>query len=133
MYKRQIDKDAEFIRDAADFGFKVYYGDACRPEILHAAGAATARAILIMVDDKDAALKIAEHVRHEYPLVPVLARAFDRGHAIDLINAGVNFQVRETVESAFRFGEETLRTLGEDPDVAASIVEEARETASQTL
>ncbi len=126
-----IDKNAEFIRDAADFGFKVYYGDASRPEILHAAGAATARAILIMIDDKDAALKIAEHVRHEYPLVPVLARAFDRGHAIDLIQAGVDFQMRETVESAFRFGEETLRVLGEAPDVAASIVEETREVDRQ--
>lgn len=82
-----IDKDADFVRDAAEFGFKVYYGDGSRAEILHAAGASTARAVLICVDDKDAAVRIAEIVKHEFPLVPVLARAYDRGHAIDLLKA----------------------------------------------
>ena len=128
-----IDKDAEFIRDAADFGFKVYYGDASRPEILHAAGVATAKAVLIMIDDKEAAVKIAEHLHHEYPLVPVLARAFDRGHAIDLVKAGVNYQVRELLESSFRFSEEVLVALGEDPELAASVVEECRDVDRQRL
>lgn len=62
-----IDKDADFVRDAAEFGFKVYYGDGSRAEILHAAGASTARAVLICVDDKDAAVRIAEIVKHEVP------------------------------------------------------------------
>ncbi len=122
-----IDKDAEFIREAADFGFKVYYGDASRPEILHAAGAATARAVLIMIDDQAAAVKIAEHLHHEYPLVPVLARAFDRGHAVDLVKAGVDYQIRELVESSFRFSEEVLVALGEERELAASVVEECRD------
>ncbi|WP_430261283.1 monovalent cation:proton antiporter-2 (CPA2) family protein [Neorhizobium sp. IRS_2295] len=122
-----IDSNAEFIRDIGDFGFKVYYGDGVRPEILHAAGAATARAILICVDDKEAALKIAEIVKEEFPLVPVLARAYDRGHAIDLLKAGVDYQIRETYNSALSFGGEVLRALGEADETALQMVEEFRE------
>ena len=122
-----IDKDADFVRDAADFGFKVYYGDGSRAEILHAAGASTARAVLICVDDKDAALRIAEIVKHEFPLVPVLARAFDRGHAIDLVKAGVDYQIRETYESALNFSEEVLSAVGEERELAVRLVEEFRD------
>lgn len=123
-----IDKDAEFIRDIGDFGFKVYYGDGSRPEILHAAGAASAKAILICIDDKEAAVKIAEIVKDEFPLVPLLARAYDRGHAIDLLKAGVDYQIRETYESALNFGSEVLATLGEEVELTAQIIEEFRET-----
>lgn len=122
-----IDRDAEFVRDASEFGFKVYYGDGARTDILHAAGAGTAKAILICVDDKEAALKIAEVVKGEFPLVPLLARAFDRGHALDLVHAGVDFQIRETFESAVAFSRETLKALGEDDDVAEDVVEDFRD------
>jgi len=121
-----IDMDVEFIKDAGDFGFKVYYGDGSRPDILHAAGAAHAKAILLMIDDKEMAVKAAEIIRHEFPLTPLLARAYDRGHAIDLIHAGVDFQIRETYESALTFGEEVLHVLGEEPELAARVVEEFR-------
>jgi len=122
-----IDRDAEFVRDASEFGFKVYYGDGARIDILHAAGAGTAKAILICVDDKEAAVKIAEVVKEEFPLVPLLARAFDRGHALDLVHAGVDFQIRETFESAVAFSHETLKALGEDEDVAEDVVEDFRD------
>jgi glutathione-regulated potassium-efflux system protein KefB len=128
-----IDKDAEFVRDAAEFGFKVYYGDGSRIDILHAAGAATAKAILICVDDKEAAVKIAQIVHEEFPLVPLLARAFDRGHAIDLIHAGVDYQLRETFESAIVFSRETLKALGEDEDLAIEVVEEFRDVDRERL
>ncbi|QCI97678.1 monovalent cation:proton antiporter-2 (CPA2) family protein [Agrobacterium larrymoorei] len=122
-----IDKDADFVRDAADFGFKVYYGDGSRSEILHAAGAGTARAVLICVDDKQAAVRIAEIIKHEFPLVPVLARAFDRGHAIDLVKAGVDYQIRETYESALDFTEKVLTSVGEEHDLAQQLVSEFRD------
>ncbi|SMF68106.1 glutathione-regulated potassium-efflux system protein KefB [Xaviernesmea oryzae] len=121
-----IDKDVEFIRDAGDFGFKVFYGDGSRIDILHAAGADTAKAILLMVDDKEAAIKTAEIIKEEFPLVPLLARAYDRGHAIDLIHAGVDYQIRETYESALTFGREVLHVLGEEPEMADQLVEEFR-------
>jgi glutathione-regulated potassium-efflux system protein KefB len=122
-----IDKDADFVREAAEFGFKVYYGDGSRAEILHAAGAGTSRAVLICVDDKEAAVRIAEIVKHEFPLVPVLARAYDRGHAIDLLKAGVDYQIRETLESALNFSEEVLGAMGEEREDAARLVEEFRD------
>ncbi len=122
-----VDKDADFVRDAAGFGFKVYYGDGSRAEILHAAGAGSARAVLICVDDKDAAIRIAEIVKHEFPLVPVLARAFDRGHALDLLKAGVDYQIRETYESALSFSEKVLTAVGEEIELAERLVEEFRD------
>jgi len=122
-----IDKNAEFVRDATDFGFKVFYGDGSRSDILHSAGAATARCVLICIDDTEASLKIAEIFKQEYPLVPVLARSFDRAHAIDLVHAGVDYQIRETFESALNFGEEVLHVLGEDAEMAARLVEEFRD------
>jgi len=121
-----IDTDVEFVRDAGDFGFKVYYGDGSRPDILHAAGASTAKAILLMIDNKEAAVKAAEIIKEEFPLTPLLARAYDRGHAIDLIHAGVDYQIRETYESALTFGGEVLQVLGEAPEMATQLVEEFR-------
>jgi glutathione-regulated potassium-efflux system protein KefB len=123
-----VDSDPELIREIGDFGFKVYYGDGSRPEILHAAGAATAKAILICIDNREAAVKAAEIIKEEFPLVPVLARAYDRGHAIDLLKAGVDYQIRETYESALNFSGEVLNVLGEEVEMAAQIIEEFRDT-----
>ena len=80
-----IDNDTEMIRAAASIGFKVYYGDGTRLDILHAAGANTADLILICTDRKEQTTRIAELVRDEFPLVRVMARAFDRAHAIELV------------------------------------------------
>lgn len=121
-----IDNDVEMIQAAADFGFKIYYGDGTRLDILHAAGAGRARAVLICVDKEDVAVRIAENLAAEFPLVPVLARAYDRGTAIQLIRAGVDYQLRETFESALVFGGATLEKLGEDPDDVAEVIEEVR-------
>ena len=121
-----IDNDVEMIQAAADFGFKVYYGDGTRLDILHTAGAGRARAVLVCVDKPETALRIVEHLKTEFPLTPVLARAFDRGAALDLIHAGVDYQIRETFESALSFGRETLVTLGTDTDEAAELIDEVR-------
>ena len=121
-----IDDDVEMIQAAANFGFKVYFGDGTRTDILHAAGAGRAEAVLICVDKPDEALKIAEHVKAEFPFVRVLARAFDRGAAIKLIHAGVDYQIREVLESAFLFGAETLRELGVPEEEIEEIIEDVR-------
>ncbi len=121
-----IETNTEAIRDAGDFGFKVYYGDGSRLDILHAAGAENAKAIVIAVNDAKAASTIAELARHEFPLVPVLARSIDREHAIELIHAGVDFQVRETFESALKLGERALLVLGDEPEAATELVDDIR-------
>ena len=121
-----IDNDVEMIQTAADFGFKVYYGDGTRLDILHAAGVGHARAVLVCVDKADIAVRIAELVKAEFPLTTVLARAYDRGTALQLIKAGVDYQLRETFESALVFGGSTLEALGVDPEVVADVVEDVR-------
>ncbi|MBW7925754.1 MAG: cation:proton antiporter [Burkholderiaceae bacterium] len=121
-----IDSDTDMIRAAAGFGFKVYYGDGTRLDVLHASGGGQAKAILVCVDDKRSTDRIVELVKHEWPLVPVLARAFDRQHAIALIKANVDFQIRETFESALSFSIASLKRLGATAEEAAAVCEEIR-------
>jgi len=119
-----IDNQTQIIKDAGDFGFKVYYGDGTQLHTLHAAGAGRAQAILVCVNEWTAANKIAELVKHEFPLVKVLVRAFDREHAIELVRAGVDYQVREVLHSAVAFGRETLKQLGVPDEEADTVMQE---------
>jgi glutathione-regulated potassium-efflux system protein KefB len=119
-----IDKDTEMIRSAADFGFKVYYGDGTRLDVLRASGAGRAQAIAVCVDDRAAASRIVQLVRHEFPHAKLLVRAFDREHAIELINAKVDVQMRETFESAHAFGVAALKQLGVPDEEADTIAAE---------
>ena len=128
-----IESDTDMIRAAAQFGFKVYYGDGTRLDVLHASGAGHAKAVLVCVDGKDAANRIVELVRHEFPLVPVLARAFDRQHAIELIRHGVVYQLRETFESALAFGSAALRELGLDDADIAEVAQDIRRRDAERL
>lgn len=121
-----IEKDADQIRRAQDFGFKVYFGDGSRPDILHAAGAHDASLVIAAGDDAADTTRIVGHVKHEYPLVPVLARAIDRQHAVDLMRAGADFQIRETLESGYAIAEAALEALGEEPAEREAILDEAR-------
>jgi glutathione-regulated potassium-efflux system protein KefB len=118
-----IDDDAEMIRAAETFGFKVWFGDGTRLDILKAAGADTARAVVIATDKKEVTTKIARLVRHEFPNATVLARAWDRAHALELIKEGVDHQMREVFHSALALGGEALEVLGVDPDEIGAITE----------
>lgn len=121
-----IETDTDAIHDAGDFGFKVYYGDGARLDILHAAGAHDARLIIIAVNNRDASLKIAELVKAEFPLVPMLARSLDREHAIELIHAGVDWQIRETFESALMLGEKALQMMDVEEEERSRLMEDVR-------
>jgi glutathione-regulated potassium-efflux system protein KefB len=121
-----IDTDTEMIRAAAEFGFKVYYGDGSRLDILRASGAANARAIAVCVENSRTADRIVSLVKAEFPLVQLLVRSYDRGHSLRLVQAGVDFQVRETFESALIFGREALRLLGVSDEQAEEIAEDIR-------
>ncbi|MDO9563188.1 MAG: cation:proton antiporter, partial [Bradyrhizobium sp.] len=121
-----IDTDTDAIRNARDFGFKVHYGDGARLDILHAAGAHDARLIVIAVGDREASLKIAELIEDEFPLVPVLARSLDREHAIELIHAGVEWQIRETFESALVLGEKALEIMDVNEEERLRVIKDIR-------
>lgn len=128
-----IDTDTDMIRVAGRMGFKVYFGDGGRLDILHAAGAAEARVILLCIDQPEAATRIAALIKAEFPLIPVFARAYDRAHALALIRGGVDFQLREVFESALAFGGQTLRHLGEDEDAIAEVIAEVRRRDAERL
>lgn len=128
-----IEIDVEMIRAAGQFGFKVYYGDGTRLDVLHASGAATAEAILVCVDKPDAADRVVELVKSEFPHAKLFVRAFDRGHALRLINAGVDYQLRETLESALAFGHRVLVDLGVSEEEADELVLDVRRRDEQRL
>ena len=128
-----IDSDVERIRSAAKFGFKIYYGDGTRLDVLRAAGAGKARIVCICVDNREAALRIVEMAKAEFPTVRLHARAFDRVHAIDLMRADVDFQMRETFESALGFSRVTLEGLGLDYEEASLVIENVRERDAQRM
>mgnify|MGYP000376088099 CR=1 FL=1 len=128
-----IESDTDMIRAAAQFGFKVFYGDGTRLDVLHASGASHAKAILVCVDKKEVTSRIVALLKHECPLTPVLARAFDRQHAIELIRHGVDYQMRETFESALAFGAEALRVFGVEEEDIAEVAEDIRRRDAERL
>jgi glutathione-regulated potassium-efflux system protein KefB len=128
-----IDTDIEMIRSAEEFGFKIYYGDGTRLDVLRACGAQTAQSIAICIDDKEAANRIVELVKHEFPQAQVLVRSFDREHSLALIAAGVDFQIRETFESAVEFGKAALASVGISPEDAETIALEIRRRDAERL
>jgi glutathione-regulated potassium-efflux system protein KefB len=128
-----IDTDVEMIDAARTFDFKVYYGDGTRLDILHAAGAGRSRLVLVCVDRREDATRIVELMKAEFPLIPVLARANDRRHSVELIHAGADYHVRETFESALVLGENALRTLGVEAEEAAAIAAQIRSRDDQRM
>lgn len=122
-----IDNNTDMIRNAEKFGFKIYYGDGCRLDILHASGAATAQAIVVCVDSKETTNRIVELVTHEFPLAKLLVRSYDREHSLHLVKQKVDFMIRETFESAIKFGGVILQELGVDEDEVERITEEIRD------
>ncbi|MEO4185390.1 monovalent cation:proton antiporter-2 (CPA2) family protein [Acinetobacter pittii] len=122
-----IDNNTDMIRNAEKFGFKIYYGDGCRLDILHASGAATAQAIVVCVDSKETTNRIVELVTHEFPLAKLLVRSYDREHSLHLVKQKVDFIIRETFESAIKFGGVILQELGVDEDEVERITEEIRD------
>ena len=115
-----IDNDPEMIQDAGGFGFKVYYGDGTRLDVLRAAGAGEARLVAVCIDNRQAASRIVDLVQAEFPGTKLYVRSYDRRHTLQLIAKGVDFELRETYESALVFGRSTLEALGLDSERAAA-------------
>ncbi len=128
-----IDADVDMIRAAGNFGFKVYYGDGSRLDVLRASGAGKADAILVCIDKPELANRIVGLAKQEFPQARLYVRAFDRGHALRLIQTGVDYQVRETFESALVFGDNVLRGLGYDADERAATLADVRQRDEDRL
>lgn len=110
-----IDDDAAQIELVRKFGVKVFYGDASRLALLHAAGVEQADLVVIAVGGRERILSIARTLRRHFPAVPIAARAIDRGHAHELMALGVEIFERETFLSAISLGTKVLTQLGIPP------------------
>lgn len=122
-----IDNDIEMIRSAERFGFKIYYGDGTRLDVLRASGAGTASAIAVCVERREVADRIVELVQSEFKQAKLLVRSYDRAHSLHLVHEHVDFQIRETFESALLFGQAALTAVGVPDDEAATIAASIRE------
>ncbi len=121
-----LDNDPKRIDDAGVFGFKVYYGDGTRLDVLRAAGADKVRMILVCLRDADASMRVIARLKESYPDTPIYARSYDRRHTLQLIEADVDYQIRDTYESALVLGRESLHGLGLSRDEALETEEVVR-------
>jgi glutathione-regulated potassium-efflux system protein KefB len=128
-----IDNDIEMIQAAGRFGFKIYFGDGSRLDVLRAAGAENARIIAVCIDNKEAATRIAEICRQTFPLAKVYVRAYDRRHALELMDHEPEMIIRETFESALAFGKAALKGLGLGDELAHELQNEIRKRDEQRL
>jgi glutathione-regulated potassium-efflux system protein KefB len=123
-----IDNEPEMIENAARFGFKVYYGDGARLDVLRAAIRSEVRLVAICVDRRDTANRIVDLVRAEFPGVKLYVRSYDRRHTLELLaKDGVDFQIRETFESAIEFGRAALEGLGLPHERAVEVADYVRQ------
>ena len=107
-----LDHDPDQIELLRKFGFKVFYGDATRIELLHAAGAARARALVVAIDNIEDSLALVDAVRRAFPDLVIMARARNVSHLYDLMDRGVTILERETFEAALQLGRQVLQHLG---------------------
>ena len=128
-----LDLDPEMVDVIARLGIKVYYGDASRMDLLQAAGLAHAKLFVLAVDGKEEATAIAKAVRHNFPDVPILARARDRQHYWDLRSLGVHKVFRETFAAAWETSIEALKVLGYRAHTAHRIARKWRDHEEAVL
>jgi len=122
-----LDHEPNMIDTLRKFGVKTFYGDASRPDLLHAAGVEDAKIVIVAIDDRDRAVEMVEHVKRHHPNVKVIARAFDVGHLYLLKKAGVDLAIREVFEGSLQTGTEALKMLGIHPFKVEKLVNAFRQ------
>jgi glutathione-regulated potassium-efflux system ancillary protein KefC len=110
-----LDHDPDTIELLKRFNFRIYYGDATRLDLLHAAGASHARLLVVAIDDQESSVKLVETVRENFPKLAIVARARNVGHWQKLRSLGVEIVERETFEAAVTVGRHALEVLGVRP------------------
>ena len=113
-----IDYSSRRLEVMERFGFRHYFGDATRPDLLAAAGIAEAKLLVVAINDRDQISKLVQYVRRAYPGLPIVARAVDRDHVYDLWAFGCRNIIRETYDASLRMGWSALEELGHDRDRA---------------
>ena len=116
-----LDNDLATIQLMRRFGFKGFFGDPTRPEILQAAGLKDARVLVVALDDRDSAIRLVKYARAQRPDLHIVARARDRVHTYELYAAGADDIVRELFDSSLRAARYVLENMGLSDFEAASL------------
>lgn len=110
-----LDYEPDQIELLRRFGFKVYYGDATRLDLLEAAGAARAKILVVAIDEVESNLRLVRMAKEHFPNLKIFARARNVQHVYDLMDAEVHSIERETFESSLKMGSQVLQSLGWQP------------------
>lgn len=128
-----IDYSSKRLEILKKFGVKHYYGDATRPDLLHAAGIQEAKVLVIAIDDREKISELTHYVSKNYPHVHIVARAVDRDHVYDLWAHGSRDIIRETYDSSLRMGRSLFEALGIDRPIAEEMLEVFNETDRRAM
>tara|TARA_R110002051_G_scaffold68059_2_gene122749 strand:- start:13243 stop:15099 length:1857 start_codon:yes stop_codon:yes gene_type:complete len=115
------------------FGARAYYGDATRPDLLHAAGIGEAKLFVAAIDDKDQLTQMVRYVHQHYPNLHIIARAVDRNHVYDLWHAGCRDIIRETYDSSARMGRSAFEALGANRPQAEAAVAAFKDADAKSM
>ena len=113
-----LDYSSKQLEAVRKFGFQVFYGDATRPDLLHAAGIDEADIFVVAIDNEEASTEVVRYVSANYPHVHIVARAVNRHHVYELYAAGAHDMIRDTFDSALRAGRSVFEALGLHPHKA---------------
>ncbi len=128
-----LERDPGQVDVVRRFGNKVYFGDPTRADVLRAAGAETAKLLVVALDDMEATLKTVDVAKRSFPDLHILARARNRRHAFLLMDRGIDGLVRDTFHSSLELGRMALTGLGIEEDAAAHAVALFRDHDEKTL
>ncbi len=128
-----LDFDSSQVDALRKFGFKVFYGDALRLDLLEAAGSRHAKIFVIAIDDAEKANELVKIVQDNFPQLEIFVRAFDRAHAQELIRRGVTHVYRELFGSSLDMGHDLLVSLGRSKQDAGRLVKLFRQLDDKYL
>jgi monovalent cation:proton antiporter-2 (CPA2) family protein len=128
-----LDHEASTIDMLRTFEIKGFYGDATRPDLLHAAGIEEATAIVVAIDDRERVNTLVEYVHANYPHVKILTRAFNMAHYYTLHKLGADVIVREVLDSSLNLGKEALKVVGVHPFKAQKMTQALRNHDQKNL
>jgi monovalent cation:proton antiporter-2 (CPA2) family protein len=128
-----LDIDSSQVDLLRRFGFRVFYGDALRLDLLEAAGAKEAKILIVAIDDREKIKELIEIAKHNYPNLKIFARAYDRSHAHEILNAKVDHVYREVFGSSMDLARDALVALGKTAVDADRIVQLFRKHDDKVL
>jgi CPA2 family monovalent cation:H+ antiporter-2 len=128
-----IDNNPNVIKQAAKFGFRIYFGNGMRKEVLISAGIKRAKLVCVTTHSPEITNRIVDLIAGEFPDKQIYVRAYDRAHTLQLMDKPVKFHTRETFESAILLGGEMLGGLGRTKEEVQDILEEVRRLDMERL